>query len=140
MNSVLFIVINWMLCVGVIAGYMYLKKLKNLIGYHLGMNISMTVSTVSALAWITIVVTVIAMLIGMIFGALVDYQTIVTGVSGSIMAGLMSPMIVMHSHHPLPILIFCIALFFFVIIMLCTSVKIKVNSWIFVESSISPFK
>ncbi|MCM3172333.1 hypothetical protein [Paenibacillus sp. MER 99-2] len=138
MNVVLFILVNVLLCAGLIGSYMYLRRLKNLIGYHLGMNISMTVSTVSALSigglwgyqfpyystWVTIIATVIAMLIGMIFGALVDYQTIVTGVSGGIMAGLMSPMVVMHSHHPVPILIFCIFLFFFAILMLCTSVKV----------------
>lgn len=138
MDIVLFIITNVTLCVGIFAGYMHLRKLRNLIGYHLGMNISMTVSTVSAIAfgglwglqfpyyatWVTIIVTIFSMVVGMFFGALVDYQTIVTGVSGGIMAGLMSPMIVMHSQHPVPILIFCIFLFFFAIFMLCTSVKV----------------
>ncbi|MFI2859164.1 hypothetical protein ACH6EH_18870 [Paenibacillus sp. JSM ZJ436] len=138
MNLILFICINALMAVGLVTTYVYLKKLKNLIGYHLGMNISMTISTVSALSlgplwafqfhhhssWITMIVTLAAMTIGMLFGALVDYQTVVTGISSGIMAGLMGPMIIMHSFDPIPLLCFTLFLFFFSLIMLCTSVKV----------------
>lgn len=138
MNIYMFILLNTILSMGIILSFFYLKRLKNLIGYHLGMNISMTVSTVSALSfgglwgyqfphesgWVTIATTLAAMAIGMIFGTLVDYQTVVTGISSGIMAGLMAPMIVVHSPDPAIMLSFCILLFFIAIFMLCTSVKV----------------
>ncbi|WP_454193389.1 hypothetical protein [Paenibacillus sp. Marseille-Q7038] len=138
MNIALFILINALIACGMVGTYLYLRKLKNLISYHMGMNISMTLSTVSALSlgalwgvqfpqyagWVTIIATIVAMLIGMIFGTLVDYQTIVTGISTGMMAGLMAPMIVLHSPDPYLLLSFCIILFFFSLIMLCTSVKV----------------
>ncbi|MCM3782135.1 hypothetical protein M3231_04065 [Neobacillus mesonae] len=138
MDIIIFSLVNVLLGVGIAVGFIYLKKLKNLIGYHLGMNISMTISTVSALSfgalwgfqypqhagWVTIFATIAAMVIGLIFGTLVDYQTIVTGVTSGMMAGLMGPMIVMHSPDPVPLLLFCLFLFFFSIIMLCSSVKV----------------
>ncbi|MFD2700574.1 hypothetical protein ACFSVM_08830 [Paenibacillus shunpengii] len=138
MDVVVFVLVNVMLGVGITIGFVYLRKLRNLIGYHLGMNISMTISTVSALSlgalwgfqfpqysgWVTILATIAAMLIGLIFGTLVDYQTIVTGMTSGMMAGLMGPMIVLHSNTPVPLLLFCLFLFFFSIIMLCSSVKV----------------
>lgn len=119
------------------ASYWYLYKVRNLIGYHLGMNIAMISSGVFGLAlgsvlgarfyihpeWTIIVTTLIAMLTGILFGSLVDYQTLISGISSGIMGGLMGPMISFHIHNPFPIMLFCTLLVFLTFGLLCFSIK-----------------
>lgn len=115
--------------------YRYLYRIRNLIGYHLGMNLAMLSSGVMGIATgtvlgyafpahytlITIAATAIAILIGAIFGALVDYQTLLSGVSGGLMAGIMGPMIGVIADFGL--LIFCTVLVYASFGLLCFSVR-----------------
>jgi hypothetical protein len=115
--------------------YTFLFKIKNLIGYHLGMNLAMSSSGVMGIAVgtilgyafpahytaITIVTTVIAMLIGAIFGALVDYQTLLSGISSGVMAGIMGPMIGVVAD--LGLITFCTILVYLTFGMLCFSIR-----------------
>lgn len=87
--------------------YFYLRKARNLISYHFGMNIAMTSSGVMGISCgiilgsqfplffseVTVLTLIIAVTVGAIFGSLVDYQTLLTGVSSGIMAGVMGPML-----------------------------------------------
>lgn len=86
---------------------MYLKGQKKIVGFQLGMNISMVVGGLTAFSTgvllilhyplfftpITIISTIIGMSIGGLFGALFDYQTALTGYTNGLMMGLMAPMI-----------------------------------------------
>jgi hypothetical protein len=118
--------------------YFYLHRVRRLIGYHLGMNIAMTSSGVIGLSLgsilgaqfqhftglIIIINTLFSIFIGLIFGALVDYQTLLTGVSSGLMSGLMGPMIGFHTHDPMLIAGFCTILALFSFFLLCYSVKV----------------
>ncbi|KAA0546573.1 hypothetical protein FZW96_15125 [Bacillus sp. BGMRC 2118] len=87
--------------------YLYLMKVRKLIGFQLGMNISiMTGGFFSIITgvlliyqyplkfvMVTIVTTIAGMLVGAAFGALFDYQTILTGYINGLMIGIMSPMV-----------------------------------------------
>ncbi|TRZ39952.1 hypothetical protein CEQ21_03140 [Niallia circulans] len=102
---------TWVLLVSylitAIVSYGYLRKARNLISYHFGMNIAMTSSGVMGISTgillgsqfplyfseVTVVTLIIAVSVGAIFGSLVDYQTLLTGVSSGIMAGVMGPML-----------------------------------------------
>ena len=102
---------TWVLLVSYLitafVSYGYLRKARNLISYHFGMNIAMTSSGVMGISTgillgsqfplffsaVTVVTLIIAVSVGAIFGSLVDYQTLLTGVSSGIMAGVMGPML-----------------------------------------------
>ena len=87
--------------------YLYLRRIKKLIGFQLGMNISIVMGGMIALlsgvllilqfpfhfTLITIISTLAGLLAGALFGLLFDYQTFVTGLTNGIVVGLMSPMI-----------------------------------------------
>ena len=87
--------------------YLYLMKVRKLIGFQLGMNISiMTGGFFSIITgviliyqyplkfvMVTIVTRGAGMLIGAAFGALFDYQTILTGYINGLMIGIMAPMV-----------------------------------------------
>jgi len=117
--------------------YFHLYKSRHLIGYHLGMNIAMLSSTAIGLAVgavlgsqfpfdegvITIVTTIIAVAVGIIFGALVDYQTLLTGVASGIMSGLMGPMLGLHSTQPAFLIICTTIVVFLSFILLRFSVR-----------------
>lgn len=86
---------------------MYLRRIKKLIGFQLGMNISIVMGGTIALlsgvllilqfpfhfTLITVISTLTGMMIGASFGLLFDYQTFVTGLTNGMLIGLMSPMI-----------------------------------------------
>jgi hypothetical protein len=90
-----------------LAFYGYLRGVKKIIGFQLGMNISVVMGGMTALlsgvlliqhypfhfTLITVISTLIGMLAGAIFGLLFDYQTFVTGLTNGVIVGLMSPMI-----------------------------------------------
>lgn len=87
--------------------YLYLFKVRKLIGFQLGMNIAMVIGGMVAIASgillisqfpfhyteVTIASTLIGMIIGAIFGAMFDYQTFLTGFTNGLMMGIMAPMI-----------------------------------------------
>ena len=87
--------------------YFYLRSFKKLIGFQLGMNISVAMGGMAALlsgvlllqqypfhfTMITLISTTVGLLVGAIFGLLFDYQTFVTGLTNGAFIGLMSPMI-----------------------------------------------
>ena len=80
---------------------------RNVIGFQLGMNISIVMGGMIALlsgvllilqfpfhfTLITIISTLAGLVAGALFGLLFDYQTFVTGLTNGIVIGLMSPMI-----------------------------------------------
>ncbi|MBE4909407.1 hypothetical protein IMZ08_15250 [Bacillus luteolus] len=87
--------------------YLYIFRIRKLIGFQLGMNISILVGGMMGIAsgvllvsmypfhfaTVTIVSTLIGMGIGALFGALFDYQTLLTGFINGMMMGIMAPMI-----------------------------------------------
>lgn len=87
--------------------YLYLRRIKKLIGFQLGMNISIVMGGMIALlsgvllilqypfhfTLVTVISTLAGLLTGALFGLLFDYQTFVTGLTNGIIIGLMSPMI-----------------------------------------------
>lgn len=87
--------------------YMFIRRIKKLIGFQLGMNISIVMGGMIALlsgvllilqypfhfTLVTVISTLVGLLTGAFFGLLFDYQTFVTGLTNGIIIGLMSPMI-----------------------------------------------
>jgi len=130
---ILFILISFLFVC--LVSYSFFRKMKYLISYHLGMNIAMTSSGVMGIAigtllgyafpahytLITIIATLLAILVGAFFGALVDYQTLLTGVSSGLMAGFMGPMIGVVADFSL--VMFCTLLVYVIFGLLCFSVR-----------------
>jgi hypothetical protein len=118
-----------------LVSYFYLRKSRNLISYHFGMNIAMTASGVMGISCgiilgnqfplyfseVTIICLVISIGVGAIFGSLVDYQTLVTGVSSGIMAGVMGPMLGIAAEFPL--IVIATLLVFLSFGLLCFSLR-----------------
>lgn len=87
--------------------YVFIYKYRRLIGFHLGMNISIVAGGMMGLSSgillvfqypfhytiITIIATLIGMIVGGVFGAIFDYQTLLTGLVNGLMLGIMAPMI-----------------------------------------------
>ncbi|WP_233549429.1 hypothetical protein [Lysinibacillus yapensis] len=130
---ILFVLASYFLvCV---VSYLFLRKMRYLISYHLGMNLAMTASGIMGIAVgtllgyafpahytvITIFATILAMGIGALFGALVDYQTLLSGVSNGLMAGIMGPMIGVVAD--LMLVTFCSLLVYIMFGLLCFSIR-----------------
>ena len=91
----------------IIGFYMYIRKMRKLIGFHLGMNMSMVMGGMAAFlfgimlithmpfhfTYITLLSAIIGGTVGAWFGLLIDYQTFVTGLTNGLIVGLMAPMI-----------------------------------------------
>lgn len=107
MTKIAFLLFMYMdVCIA-IGFYMYLRKIKKLIDFQLGMNISVVMGGMTALlsgvllilqypfhfTWITVISTLVGLTAGALFGLLFDYQTFVTGLTNGVVIGLMSPMI-----------------------------------------------
>ncbi|WP_139339603.1 hypothetical protein [Bacillus dakarensis] len=87
--------------------YLYLFRIRRLIGYQLGMNISNMAGGFIAIVTgviliyqfplnfvvVTIITTLIGVAAGGLFGSLFDYQTMLTGYGNGLMMGIMAPMI-----------------------------------------------
>jgi hypothetical protein len=94
-----FLFIGWL--------FIYLRRNCKLVGFQLGMNISIVVGGMSAFTTgvllvlqypfyytsITFISTFVGLLIGGVFGSLFDYQTVLTGYANGLMMGLMAPMV-----------------------------------------------
>ena len=117
--------------------YSYLRKVTTIIGFQLGMNISVVMGGMAALLFgvlliqqypfhftlITVVSTLIGLIVGGLFGLLFDYQTFVTGLTNGVIIGLMSPMIGTVIEMPTMFIIFMH--FFFVLCFITIVVSIK---------------
>jgi len=117
--------------------YSYLRKVTTIIGFQLGMNISVVMGGMAALlsgvlliqqypfhfTLITVVSTLIGLIVGGLFGLLFDYQTFVTGLTNGVIIGLMSPMIGTVIEMPTMFIIFMH--FFFVLCFITIVVSIK---------------
>ncbi|MFZ3591154.1 hypothetical protein ACOI1C_18395 [Bacillus sp. DJP31] len=87
--------------------FMYIYRIRSLIGFQAGMNISMVAGGMISIAAgvlliaqfplqfapVTIGTALLGMLVGGAFGVLFDYQTMLTGWANGLMMGFMAPMI-----------------------------------------------
>jgi hypothetical protein len=87
--------------------FVYIFRMRKLIGFQLGMTISMVAGGFFAFTTgvifiyvfpfhflaVTIAATLLGMGVGSLFGSLFDYQTLLSGYSNGLMMGLMSPMV-----------------------------------------------
>ncbi len=117
--------------------YAYLRKKKKLIGFQLGMNISIVMGGMIALlsgvlliqqfpfhfTWITIISTFTGMMTGAFYGILFDYQTFVTGLTNGIVVGVMSPMIGTVIDMPFIFICFIHVFFILILFIMITSIK-----------------
>jgi hypothetical protein len=134
--------LSWVLLLSyVVAGvwtFVVLYPSRHLISYHMGMNLAMVSGGVIGIAvgivlgdlfpahyaLATIAATGIAIFGGIVFGALVDYQTLITGVASGIMSGLMGPMVgVMAGTQALVLILFCSLLVYLSYGLLCFSLR-----------------
>ncbi|MGM8212695.1 hypothetical protein ACLIBH_07860 [Virgibacillus sp. W0430] len=117
--------------------YLYLLKIKRLIGFQLGMNITMIVGGFLSIATgiiliyqfpfhyvvVTFISTFTGMAVGSIFGALFDYQTILTGYANGLMMGIMAPMVGAAAKSSLLFLLFIEGLFLLSMALIISSAK-----------------
>ena len=87
--------------------YYFIFKRRKLIGFQLGMNITIIAGGMMAISTgillisqfpyhytiVTIISTLVGMAVGSLFGAMFDYQTVLTGYANGLMMGIMAPMI-----------------------------------------------
>jgi hypothetical protein len=130
----LLLYINAVLIGGV---YYYLRKRRQIIGFQLGMNISMTSGGMTGVGSgvlliyqfplhyveITIISTIIGITIGSLFGALFDYQTLLTGWINGLLAGIMAPMIGTAAGYHGGFVLFIEGIFIVSFILILTSIK-----------------
>ncbi|WP_409305806.1 hypothetical protein [Peribacillus sp. SCS-155] len=93
--------------IGIVIVYSHLFQRRKLIGFQLGMTISMVSGGFFALVagviliyvfpfyfvYVTIGAAFVGMITGSLFGGLFDYQTLLSGYTNGLMVGIMSPMI-----------------------------------------------
>lgn len=117
--------------------YIYLFKIRKLIGFQLGMNIAVIIggffSIVAGIVLIyefpfhftliTIICTLTGMLLGSLFGALFDFQTLLTGYVNGLMMGIMAPMVGAAAKQSMPFLYFSEIVFMISIVLIISSAK-----------------
>lgn len=117
--------------------YLYLFKIRKLIGFQLGMNISnmaggfLAIVTGVILIYqfplqfvlVTIISTIIGMLAGALIGGLFDYQTLLTGYANGLMMGIMAPMVGAAAKNSIQFLTFIELVFVVSLILLIRSAK-----------------
>ncbi len=117
--------------------YIYIFKIRKLIGFQLGMSISSVSGGLIGIitgviliyqfplkfVTVTIITTLMSMFVGAIFGALFDYQTLLVGYGNGVMTGIMAPMIGAAAKGSLPFLLFLEGVFLFTLILLIISAK-----------------
>nr|MBA5586556.1 hypothetical protein [Anaerobacillus isosaccharinicus]QOY38710.1 hypothetical protein AWH56_021285 [Anaerobacillus isosaccharinicus] len=117
--------------------YVYLYKIRKLIGFQLGMNISMLIGGFGAIVTgviliyqfplkfvtITVITTLVGMVIGALFGGLFDYQTLLTGYINGLLMGIMAPMIGATARNSLLFLTFLESVFVMSLILVVLSAK-----------------
>ncbi|WCM13898.1 hypothetical protein [Priestia filamentosa] len=132
--------LGFLLCVNLLltgSAYLFLFKVRKLIGFQLGMNISNLAGGFFAIVTgiiliyqfplhfvpITIITTVIGMVVGALFGGLFDYQTLLTGMINGLMMGIMAPMVGAASQNNLLFLVFIELVFICSLLLLLFSAK-----------------
>ncbi|MFC4403386.1 hypothetical protein [Gracilibacillus xinjiangensis] len=117
--------------------YVYVFRIRKLIGFQLGMNLSMlaggfmSISTGVILIFefplqftvVTIITTIIGMAVGGLFGAIFDYQTMLMGYANGLMTGIMSPMIGAAANYNLFFIGFIECAFIFSMILFVSSTR-----------------
>ncbi|MCA1031103.1 hypothetical protein LCL95_08720 [Bacillus timonensis] len=117
--------------------YFFIFKRRKLIGFQLGMNISMIVGGMVTLSIgillieqfpyhftvITMVSTLVGMIIGGFFGAMFDYQTFLTGYINGLLMGIMSPMLGAVIENTLLFVVFIEVVLIFSILLVVASSK-----------------
>ncbi|WP_075620256.1 hypothetical protein [Paenisporosarcina indica] len=117
--------------------YSYLRRVKKIIGFQLGMNISIVMGGMTALlsgilliqnypfhfTLITVITTLLGLTTGALFGLLFDYQTFVSGLTNGVIVGLMSPMIGTVIEMPSLFIWFVHAFFVLCLITIFVSIK-----------------
>lgn len=121
----------------ILVAYVYLFKVRKLIGFQLGMNISNVAGGFIAIATgviliyqfpfqfvlVTFFSAFVGMLIGGLFGALFDYQTMLTGYSNGLMMGIMAPMVGAAAKNSMLFLGFMEVVFFVTICLIIASAR-----------------
>ncbi|HZG55960.1 hypothetical protein [Paenibacillus sp.] len=129
------LLISYSVAAGAAYRFLYLRRL--LIGYHLGMNMAMTsagvlgisvgalLGTLYPLAFteMALLSAAAAAVAGGLFGAMVDYQTFLTGVTSGVMSGLMGPMLGVMASDPDLTIALCTVLVYGGFSLLCYSVR-----------------
>lgn len=131
----------WLICYGnllfISMIYLRIYKIRKLVGFQLGMNISMVaggfLAVISGIIFIyqfpleyitvTFVTTLIGMVTGSLFGALFDYQTLLTGYSSGMMMGIMAPMVGAAAKNSMLFLYFVEVIFLVSMILILASSK-----------------
>jgi hypothetical protein len=117
--------------------FMYLFRIRKLIGFQLGMNISTMAGGFTAMITgviliyqfplkfviVTVVTTLIGMIAGALFGSLFDYQTLLTGYGNGLMMGIMAPMVGAAAKNSSIFLIFLEGIFIVSLFLLVLSAK-----------------
>ncbi|MDQ0218930.1 hypothetical protein ELQ35_10360 [Peribacillus cavernae] len=123
------------LLIGCVLVYIY--KLRKLIGFQLGMTISMVAGGFFAFTSgiifiyvypfhflpVTIAATLLGMAVGSIFGSFFDYQTLLSGYSNGLMMGMMSPMVGAVAKNSFLFLSFAECLFFASLLLVLSSAR-----------------
>jgi hypothetical protein len=117
--------------------YTYLFGVRKLIGFQLGMTISMVTGGFFAFTTglifiyvypfdflsVTIAATISGMIVGGMFGSLFDYQTLLSGYSNGLMLGIMSPMVGAVAKNSFLFLSFAECIFFGSLLLVLSSAK-----------------
>ncbi|RFU64612.1 hypothetical protein [Bacillus sp. V59.32b] len=117
--------------------FAYLFRIRKLIGFQLGMTISMVTGGFFAFTTgvifiylypfhflaITIAATLAGMAVGSLFGGLFDYQTLLSGYSNGLMMGIMAPMVGAVAKNSVYFLSFTECLFFVSMLFILFSAK-----------------
>lgn len=148
----------WLLLgITLIAGaytYLFLMRFRKMIGCHIGMNITMTMSGLigiatglvlvyqfpSSYAAVTIISTLVAVIIGVLFGALGDFQTMISGGISGFMAGIMGPMLGAMNDRPLLLLTFITIFSVFSFAVVCFSMSLEEEQEEILKASIKKEK
>jgi hypothetical protein len=133
----------WLLLgVNLIAGacsYLFLTRFREIIGCHIGMNITMAVTGLlgtatgivlayqfpSSYTVVTIINIIVTVIIGVLFGMLGDFQTIISGGISGFMAGIMGPMLGAMADRPFLLLIFITVFSLFSFAVVCFSMNLE---------------
>ncbi|WP_231687683.1 hypothetical protein [Bacillus sp. CHD6a] len=117
--------------------YFYVFRIRKLIGFQLGMNLSTLVGGFLAIisgvvliyqfplmyVWITMITTLIGMIFGALVGGLFDYQTLLTGYVNGMMMGIMAPMVGAAAKGDPVFLVFLEGIFVFSLILFVSSTR-----------------
>lgn len=117
--------------------YVYLIKVRKLIGFHLGTNLATMLGGSLAIVtgviliyqfplqfvFVTMVTTLLGMSVGALIGALFDYQALLTGYANGLMMGIMSPMVGAAAKNSYLFLAFIEMVFIFSLFLFILSVR-----------------